>query len=330
LPHMDNQSDVLDKMSAVYIVNGIAIALALFVYAFSRYIEGQVHEVSCIATNILSQLPDREESDVDPLLLSTLREMTHQMQQQFQDGMGKWQEQQLGDIRAITAELRGLADGIRQSVQTFGQHAETDTKAILESIRSTQVSVENSAIRLESGLGQLVALGAPAMAALAASAESLRDSTRRFEGSGVLSAVVAMKECADDLRSSIAALPETLDNALAAGTKRMESAAGEHMKSAAAASVAVLDASTGRMESALSTGMMRLPEAVAEATVASLAPQVTQTGIALEAMIAASAGLQTSSRSLADCIGNMDTTVKKLEAAVDRASIKRSPWKRGS
>lgn len=330
LPHMDNQSEVLEKMSAVYIVNGFAILLALLIYAYSRFIEGQVHEVSCIATNILSQLPDREESDVDPLLLSTLREMTHQMQQQFQDGMGKWQEQQLGDIRAITAELRGLADGIRQSVQTLSQHAETDTKAILESIRSTQVSVESSAIRLESGLGKLAAEGAPAIAALAASAESLGELTRRFEKSGVLGAVNAMKECADDLRKSIAAFPEACDNALAAGANRMEAAAAERMDSAASASAATLDASTKRMESVLHDGIFRLPDAVAAASVASLTPQVTKTGVALEAMISASAGLQTSSRSLADCIGNMDTTVKKLEAAIDRVAIKRSAWRLGS
>jgi hypothetical protein len=330
LPDMDNQSNVLEKMSAVYMVNGIAIALALIIYAFSRFIEERVHEVSCIATIILSQLPDRDESDVDPLLLSTLREMTHQMQQQFQEGMGKWQEQQLGDIRAITAEIRGLADGIRQSVQTLSQHAETDTKAILESIRSTQVSVESSAIRLESGLGKLASDGAPAIAALVASADSLGESTRRFEKSGALSAVSAMKECADDLRKSIVALPDALDNALTAGATRMEAAAADHMQTAASVSVAALDASTRRMASALSDGMFRLPEAVSAATLASLEPQVTKTGLALEAMIAASTGLQTNSRSLADCIGNMDTTVNKLEAAIDRAAIKRSSWKRGS
>ncbi len=110
----------------------------------------------------------------------------------------------------------------------------------------------------------------------------------------------------------------------------MEAAATERMDSAASASAVTLDASTKRMESVLHDGMLRLPDAVAAASVAALTPQVTKTGVALEAMISASSGLQTSSRSLADCIGNMDTTVKKLEAAIDRMAIKRSPWKLGS
>ncbi len=193
---------VFSHLKIVYEANGGAIFCALIFYAVSRRIEDDARSVSSEATTILNQLPDNVAKDVDPQMYAAMSALTTQIREQFQDGMGEWQEQQLDDIRQIVAEVRGLADSIKDSVGVLRQSADRDTANVLASIRSTQTSVENSAVRLESSLGQIAEQGAPALASLAASAASFQVSMDKFRTAG------------NDMTTSVQGAAERMESAV--------------------------------------------------------------------------------------------------------------------
>ena len=314
------------ELSVVYIINCAAVLLAIFAFAYSRHIEDGVHTVIHRATVVLSQLPDRDDSDVDPLLLSTLREMTSQMQEAFQDHMGHWQEQQLGDIRVITGEIKGLADSIREGLSTSRQRAETDTIRLLEANRETLTAVEASAVRLDDALGRIVTDGVPALARLAESADSLRVASSRFENSGALDAMAAVSACVEDLRRLVDAWPRNLEGALAAAQSRIETAAVDGVKNAGATMNASVDASASRVEGIVRDSVASLPAAVSDALATSLARWQEQSLAAAGSLVLAAESLREGAKSHGHAAAMLDDTLRKLDALIEKIAGRRWPF----
>lgn len=317
---------VLDYLQIVYMVNGFAIFLGLVVFAVSRFVEDYSHDVVRLATGIISQLPDHEESAVDPQLLSALRAVTLQIHNQFREGMGEWQERHLGDIRAIVAEVKGLADGIAHSVQVLQARSATDTGSVLAAIRETQASVESSAIRLDRGVGRLLADGEPALKALVASAESLKESSEKLQNSGTLEAVASIGESADVLKHLVTALPTTMESALRATSERLEAAGIGHMKAAGEQIASSIAIAAEQIDVAFSEGMAGVREGVVSATSASMERHQAKTDRAIEALTASVRSLESGSRALENFASQFGITVEKLETTVDRVSSRRWPW----
>lgn len=319
-------SSKLSDLSAVYIINCAAVLLAIFAFAYSRHIEDDVHDVNYWATMVLSQLPDHDESEVDPLLLSTLRAMTSQMQQSFADNMGHLHEQQLSDIRAIVGEVRGLADSIREGVQAFRKKSETDTIAILEANRETLAAVETSAVRLDSALGRVVTDGVPALSRLTESAESLRAASMRFESSGALDAMASVSRCVEDLRRLVDAWPGSIEGALAAAQTRVETAAVDGVRNAGAAMTSAVDASTGRIENLLRESAGSLPAAVADASAVTLRQWQEQSLAAVAGLSSTTASLRDNAKALEAATTRLNDTLRKLDSLIEKSAGRRWPF----
>lgn len=320
------ESDSYRDLSHVYIINSITVLLAIFAYACARYIEGNVHEVNECATTVLNQLPDRDEADVDPLLLSTLREMTSQMQQAFQDNMGHWHEQQLGDIRAIVGEVRGLAASIGEGIKSYHQQSAIDIMKLMEANRETLTAVETSAIRLDSALGGVVNEGLPALRTLTEAADALRTASLRFESSGALAAMTSISGCVEALRRLVDVWPENLDSALRATETRVQTASVEAVRNASEAMTAAVNAAAHRVEGIVREQMSELPTSVAQASAAPMKNWQDSSAEVLQGLISTTTALRDNAQALGTASARLDDALRKLESLIEKTAGRRWPF----
>lgn len=310
---------IFSHLSLVYVTNGAAIAIALLVYVMSRTVEGAVHEVSGVALSVMGQLPESVEADIDPKFVAAIRALTDIVQEQLQTNISRWQEAQLEDIREIVREVKGLAGTVGTAIETLQQVSTVESTKVLAAIRETQVSVCESAARLEDGLGLIVNEAAPALDRFSTAARELTETTDRLRTSGTLESVAAVRSGLQELRAAVAALPGSLDEALRATASELQASSTASFDAAGRSIVESMNGAAARIDTNIKNAVAGIPEGVAAATAVSLAQQTMDQKRAVDALVGVTTSLDSNARALSSCVKSIDDTQKKIQEVVEKA-----------
>ena len=316
--------EIFKKLELVYATNGIAIAIALLVYVLSRAVEGSVHEVSRVALSVMGQLPESVEADVDPRFVAAIRALTDIVQEQLQTNISRWQEAQLEDIREIVREVKGLAGTVGTAIETMQQVSTSESAKVLAAIRATQVSVAESAVRLEDGLGLIVNEAAPALDRFSTAARDLSETTDRLRTSGTLESVAAVRSGLQELRTAVAALPVALDTALKTTAHELRSSSDASFDAAGRSIVESMNGAAARIDTNIKNAVAGIPEGVAAATAVSLAQQSGSQTRAIDALVSVTSSLNNNAQALSACVKSIDDTQRRIQEVVEKAGGRKS------
>lgn len=324
-PMMDptRLGEIFSHLSLVYVTNGAAIAIALLVYVIARTVEGRVHSVSDIALSVLGQLPDSIEAEIDPKFVAAIRALTDIVQEQLLSNISRWQKAQLEDIREIVREVKGLAGTVSTAIETLQQISTVESTKVLAAIRATQVSVGESAARLDAGIGLMINEAAPALDRFSTAAKELTETTDRLRTSGTLESVAAVRSGLLELRAAVAALPRSLDEAFRAAASELQQASDASFDAAGCSIVESMNGVAERIDMNLKGAVAGITEGVAAATTVSLAQQAADQKRAVDALVSATASLDNNARALSSCVKSIDDTQKKIQEVVERAGGRR-------
>lgn len=315
--------EIFGQLKLVYETNGVAIAIALLVYVVSRTVEGNVHKVSRVALSVMGQLPDSVEADLDPKFVAAMRTLTDIVQEQLQSNISSWQEAQLEDIRGIVREVKDLARTVGTAIETLQQVSTGESTKVLAAIRETQVSVAESAVRMENGLGLIVQEAAPAIDRFSKAATELSETTDRLRTSGTLESVAAVRSGLQELRSAVSALPESLDQAFRSTASELRVTSEARFDAAGRSIVQSMNDAAEHIDTNIRNAVASIPEGVSAATAAALSQQAADQKRVVDALVSATAALDSNARILSSCVKSIDDTQRKIQEVVERAGGRR-------
>lgn len=249
-------STVFGLLRPIYLVNGIALAVAIVLFALGLRASRRGDDACLAAAEAFHRLAESGQSDLAPELVKALEVTAGQFQafsqQLFQDQFSK--------IESLLGEVQALGTGLRALVEQIVARSSNEQEVYQALLRQNSATVDALTARLDTGfqlLAQPFLEGIPAMQALAESSRELRIVTDQVVQANIVQLSTQLKVTINQLERATKDLPGAVGASVASAVPSLTEASKNGIRLGVEAAVAPLMAD---VRAALDEGRSQIAE----------------------------------------------------------------------